>query len=59
MPPEVTSPPPGTAVDDWPVLIPADRCDGENPMTGRPCTNGHHTGPHRDATDAEWLDNGL
>ncbi len=29
-----------------------------HPMTGRPCTNSHHTGPHRDVTGAEWFDNG-
>jgi hypothetical protein len=43
----------------WPTLTSAERCDGENPMTGKPCVNGHHTGMHRDDTDAEWLDNGL
>jgi hypothetical protein len=40
----------------WPELRPADRCDGENPMTGRPCINGHHKGHHRDSLGAEWLD---
>jgi hypothetical protein len=41
---------------EWPTLQPADRCDGENPMTGRACINGHHQGYHRDPTGAEWLD---
>jgi hypothetical protein len=40
----------------WPDLRPAERCDGENPMTGRACIQGHHKGYHRDATGAEWLD---
>jgi hypothetical protein len=40
----------------WPELCPAERCDGENPMTGRVCIHGHHKGYHRDATGAEWLD---
>jgi hypothetical protein len=40
----------------WPTLRPAERCDGENPMTGRGCINGHHQGYHRDETGAEWLD---
>jgi hypothetical protein len=40
----------------WPRLHPAERCDGENPMTGRACINGHHQGYHRDTTGAEWLD---
>jgi hypothetical protein len=42
----------------WPTLRPAERCDGENPMTGSVCINGHHQGHHRDATGAEWLDEG-
>ncbi|MGC4936475.1 hypothetical protein [Kribbella sp. DT2] len=41
---------------EWPPLHPAERCDGENPMTSRPCVNGHHHGYHRDTTGAEWLD---
>jgi hypothetical protein len=40
----------------WPTLRPAERCDGENPMTGRACVSGHHQGYHRDTTGAEWLD---
>lgn len=40
----------------WPELRPAERCDGENPMTGRACINGNHHGYHRDRTGAEWLD---
>jgi hypothetical protein len=40
----------------WPTLRPAERCDGENPMTGKPCTLGHHKGYHRDRSGAEWLD---
>jgi hypothetical protein len=40
----------------WPTLRPAERCDGENPMTGRPCINGHHNGYHRDNSGAQWLD---
>ncbi|MDX6281977.1 MAG: hypothetical protein QOH03_3048 [Kribbellaceae bacterium] len=40
----------------WPSLHPAERCDGENPMTGRPCINGDHKGYHRDSLGAEWLD---
>jgi hypothetical protein len=40
----------------WPELRPADRCDGENPTTGRACINGDHHGYHRDASGAEWLD---
>lgn len=40
----------------WPTLRPTERCDGENPMTGRPCINGCHKGYHRDGLGAEWLD---
>jgi hypothetical protein len=40
----------------WPTLRPAERCDGENPMTGKPCINGLHKGYHRDNSGAEWLD---
>lgn len=40
----------------WPSLRPAERCDGENPMTGNPCIIGHHKGYHRDNSGAEWLD---
>jgi hypothetical protein len=40
----------------WPMLRPAEHCDGENPMTGRRCCKGHHQGYHRDTTGAEWLD---
>jgi hypothetical protein len=40
----------------WPHLETAGRCEGINPMTGRPCTLGDHQGYHRDATGAEWLD---
>lgn len=40
----------------WPTLRPTDRCDGEDPMTGSACINGHHKGYHRDASGAEWLD---
>ena len=40
----------------WPELRPAERCDGENPMTGWACVHGHHKGYHRDATGAQWLD---
>ncbi|NIK54650.1 hypothetical protein [Kribbella shirazensis] len=40
----------------WPTLRPTERCDGENPMTGSACINGHHKGYHRDASGAEWLD---
>ncbi|GAA1691930.1 hypothetical protein GCM10009745_41650 [Kribbella yunnanensis] len=40
----------------WPTLRPNDRCDGENPMTGRVCINGRHKGYHSDASGAEWLD---
>lgn len=40
----------------WPTLRPAERCDGDNPMTGRACINGHHQGYHRDTTGAQWLD---
>jgi hypothetical protein len=40
----------------WPELRAAERCDGENPMTGRPCVNGTHNGYHRDNSGAEWLD---
>jgi hypothetical protein len=43
---------------DWPMLCPADRCDGTNPMTGRVCAKGHHQGYHRDVSGAEWLDDG-
>jgi hypothetical protein len=39
-------------------LRPAERCDGENPMTGTACVNGRHKGHHRDAIGAEWLDDG-
>ncbi|TCC20722.1 hypothetical protein [Kribbella speibonae] len=51
--------PPGinsTNQTGWPELCHADRCDGENPMTGRACINGDHQGYHRDTTGAEWLD---
>jgi hypothetical protein len=41
---------------DWPALRSTDRCDGENPMTGRACINGRHKGYHRDSSGAEWLD---
>lgn len=40
----------------WPTVRPAERCDGENPMTGRSCVNGDHNGYHRDNSGAEWLD---
>jgi hypothetical protein len=40
----------------WPTSRPAERCDGENPMTGSACVNGDHKGYHRDASGAEWLD---
>jgi hypothetical protein len=40
----------------WPELQAAERCDGENPMTGRPCINGTHKGYHQDNSGAEWLD---
>jgi hypothetical protein len=40
----------------WPILHPADPCDGKNPVTGRDCVNGYHNGYHRDTTGAEWLD---
>ena len=40
----------------WPILRASDSCDGANPMTGRPCTLGHHAGYHRDTLGAEWLD---
>lgn len=40
----------------WPELRSAQQCDGENPMTGRLCLNGHHQGFHRDDSGAEWLD---
>jgi hypothetical protein len=40
----------------WPELRPAERCEGENPMTGRPCINGDHKGYHLDSLGAEWLD---
>ncbi|TCC43498.1 hypothetical protein E0H50_03290 [Kribbella sindirgiensis] len=40
----------------WPTMRAAERCDGENPMTGRVCIKGHHKGYHRDASGAEWLD---
>ncbi|MGW6280330.1 hypothetical protein [Kribbella sp. NPDC055071] len=40
----------------WPTLHSAERCDGENPMTGSPCISGHHKGHHRDTNGAEWLD---
>ncbi|MFK4083343.1 hypothetical protein ACI2LF_04495 [Kribbella sp. NPDC020789] len=40
----------------WPDLRPAERCDGENPMTGQPCAKGHHRGHHRDTSGAQWLD---
>jgi hypothetical protein len=33
-----------------------EHCDGENPMTGRPCLNDHHKGFHCDVLGAEWLD---
>jgi len=42
----------------WPELHAAERCDGENPMTGRPCIRGDHKGFHRDAIGADWLDDG-
>jgi hypothetical protein len=42
----------------WPILHASDDCDGCNPMTGRRCTLGRHQGYHRDATGAEWLDDG-
>jgi hypothetical protein len=45
-----------TTATGWPTLRPAERCDGENPMTGRACINGHHKGYHRDSIGAEWLD---
>ncbi|GAB3815090.1 hypothetical protein HDA39_006276 [Kribbella italica] len=43
---------------DWPVLqsSSSDPCDGNNPMTGRPCRLGYHQGYHRDDTGAEWLE---
>jgi hypothetical protein len=40
----------------WPEMRPAERCDGENPMTGKVCIKGHHHGFHRDDSGAEWLD---
>lgn len=42
----------------WPILKPSPpgACDGTNPMTGRLCSLGHHSGYHRDAFGAEWLD---
>lgn len=40
----------------WPILHPAEPCDGENPMTGRRCTRDYHHGYHRDTVGAEWLD---
>jgi hypothetical protein len=44
----------------WPLLRSAQEmdCDGKNPTTGRPCIQGYHQGYHRDATGAEWLDDG-
>ncbi|WP_432891682.1 hypothetical protein ACQPYH_15265 [Kribbella sp. CA-245084] len=49
-----------TGTDDrsWPVLKAAltEPCDGCNPITGRPCTLGHHSGYHRDSSGTEWLD---
>jgi hypothetical protein len=46
----------GDDATGWPDLRPAPRCDGTNPMTGRPCARGDHQGFHRDGTGAEWLD---
>ena len=45
----------------WPELKAAEDldCDGVNPRTRAPCVFGHHVGYHRDASGAEWLDNGL
>lgn len=44
----------------WPILRPTEdgrgTCDGINPMTGRDCLLGHHSGYHRDSHGAEWLD---
>ncbi|MGW6201502.1 hypothetical protein ACWF0M_35510 [Kribbella sp. NPDC055110] len=40
----------------WPALQPAERCDGENPITGTACIIGRHRGYHRDNTGAQWLD---
>lgn len=48
--------PPGEDKPDWPILHPAEDCDGLNPMTGRVCIRGYHDGYHRDDTGAEWLD---
>ncbi|TCC51277.1 hypothetical protein E0H75_14245 [Kribbella capetownensis] len=48
----------GKVDGSWPELSTSrsEPCDGCNPVTARPCVLGHHSGYHRDASGAEWLD---